>query len=180
MWITCFDSWLSGYCISWSAERVGARIQVSCCLIAPFSPRSFRISGPASSTAEEKGVQSHPLLQWSLPSRHISEPPQEKEEARSCEQWQQRPGRPSDAVHSFRNVLCRTRCELCSLLWIKVRLSAQENKSSSEPQSCIKQKSSWCDQNGSLPLKGSHRGTIFIVTEPHYISIKPDVCEVVL
>lgn len=32
------------------------------------SPRSFGISGPASSTAEEEGVQSHPLLQWSLPS----------------------------------------------------------------------------------------------------------------
>lgn len=59
----------------------------------PPSSRPFRVSRPSSGTAEEKGVESHPFLQWSLSLRHISESYQEKEEARSRQQQQQRPGR---------------------------------------------------------------------------------------
>lgn len=81
------------------------------------SPWSIRVSGTTSGATEEKGVEPHPFLQWTLSLGHLPEPYQEKEEAGGHQLKQQRPGKGCSMLISksgvFSKDVAKCQCTCC-------------------------------------------------------------------
>lgn len=86
-------------------------------LLSASSPWSIRVSGATSGTTEEKGVEPHPFLQWTLSLGHLPQPYQEKEEAWGHQLEQQRPGKGCSMLISksgvFSKDVAKCQCTCC-------------------------------------------------------------------